>query len=87
MMSRNRKLLVGTIALVLIIGLFAGTGLIMAHEDDGEDSSEEEGTWHCHYEDHENHHADDHHRGNHHHGDGSNSGGFISLIRRLFRGH
>ena len=82
-MSKNRKLLVGTITLVLILGLLAGTGVIMAHEDDGEDSSEGEETWHCHDEDHEA----DHHGGNHHHEDGSNSGGFINLLRRLFHGH
>ncbi len=91
MMSRKRKMLVGTIALVLIIGLLAGTGVIMAHEDNaasnGEDPSEEEGTLHCHNEDHEDDHVDEHHEGNHHHEDGSTSGGFFSLIRRLFRGH
>ncbi len=90
-MSRKRKLLVGTIALVLVIGVFAGTGVILANEDDEisnrEDPSDEEGTWHCHQEDHEDYHEDDHHRGGHHHEDDSTSGGFISLIRRLFRRH
>jgi len=73
--------------LILIIGLFAGTGAILAHEDDelsnGEDTSEGEGTWHCHQEGHD----DYHHRGSHHHEDDSTSGGFISLIRRLFHRH
>ena len=90
-MSWNRKILVGTIVLVLVIGVFAGTSVIMAHEDDGpsdgEDSGEEEGTWHCHNEDHDDHHDDYHHERGHHHEDGSSSGGFISLIRRLFSRH
>lgn len=71
-MGSNRKLLVGTVALVLIIGLLAGTGVIMAHEEDepsnGEES-DEDGTWHCHPEEEDHHHEVDehHHGGGHHH--------------------
>lgn len=86
-MSKNRKLLVGTIALVLVIALFGGTGAVVAHED--EETSDGETSDYCHgdYEnDHEDHHEnyEDHHGGNHHHEDGSSSWGFIEMIRELF---
>lgn len=95
MMGPNRKLLVGTIALVLIIGLFVGTGVIMAQGENepsnGEESDEDEEPWYCHdqeeHEDHyEGHHEDDdhHHGGRHHHEDGSFGGNFVSTMRRFF---
>ncbi len=98
MMSKNRKLLAGTIALVLVISLFVGTSLIMAQESDelsnGEEPGEYEEPWYCHdqeeHEDHyEDHHEDDdhHHGGRHHHEDGSFGGGFTRMIRRMFPGH
>jgi len=79
-MASDRKLLVGTIAVVALIAVGAGAGLVMAHEEDtGEEGDTGE---YCHDYDHEDHHRG----GGHHHGEGY-SWSFRGMIRRLFSQH